>query len=353
MPRTESLPTRIVAALKGAFAAVVLATNVLVFCACIVPMALIKLALPFKPVRRVVDRVLNALASTWIRINSAWIAGVGNAGWSVTGTEGLRRNHWYLVASNHQSWVDILVLHKLPEHWLEGRWDKANVTWDSVLAEYPRDALAVQCAHLTDFYIGDAVNLRDRIARVIGHWDKETPGYSYILGMQAFGLEECNEFALAEQTALAALDIEPRDGWSVHAATHVMEMQNRFTEGEAFLLKRVEDWSPDNGLAFHNWWHLALFYLEQENFTAALKLYDDKLAPSDGAISLELVDASALLWRLGLHDHDTASRWSALAERWRPKPRSKMDTTASTTCTRLSPTLAPAASPRPEPCSTP
>ncbi len=113
MQRTESLPTRIAAALKGGLAAVVLATNVLVFCACIVPMALIKLVLPFKPVRRVVDRILNALASTWIRINSAWIAGVGNAGWSVAGTEGLRRDHWYLVTSNHQSWVDILVLQKI------------------------------------------------------------------------------------------------------------------------------------------------------------------------------------------------------------------------------------------------
>jgi hypothetical protein len=52
--------------------------------------------------------------------------------------------------------------------------------------------------------------------------------------MHAFGLEESNEFALAEETGRAALAIEPRDGWSVHAVTHVMEMQNRYEEGAEF-----------------------------------------------------------------------------------------------------------------------
>jgi len=106
-------------------------------------------------------------------------------------------------------------------HWMEGRWDMATVAWDQVLADYPRDALAIQLAHLTDFFLGDAVNLRDRIGRVIGSWSETTPGYSYILGMQAFGLEECNQFGRAEEAAMKALSIEPRDGWSVHAMAHV------------------------------------------------------------------------------------------------------------------------------------
>ena len=204
-------------------------------------------------------------------------------------------------------------------HWMEGRWDIACHTWDQVLAEHPADAMAIQCAHLTDFYLGDAVNLRDRIGRVLGNWDSSMPGYSFIMGMQAFGLEECNQFEQAEQTALAALEIEKRDGWSVHAVAHVLEMQNRYEEGQAFMRARTQDWAPDNGFAFHNWWHLALYHIEQEDFAGALKLYDDEILPDASDVSLQMLDASALLWRIGLHDIDVGGRWNRIADFWARK----------------------------------
>ena len=204
-------------------------------------------------------------------------------------------------------------------HWMEGRWDMATVAWDQVLAEYPRDALAIQLAHLTDFFLGDAVNLRDRIGRVMGSWDESTPGYSFILGMQAFGFEECNQFGRAEEAAMKALSIEARDGWSIHAMAHVLEMQNRFEEGQQFMRTRVDDWAPDNGFAFHNWWHLALFHMEQEDFTAALQLYDEQILPGESDVSLQMLDASALLWRLHLQDVDLGDRWSRIADLWARK----------------------------------
>ncbi|MEM7562249.1 MAG: tetratricopeptide repeat protein [Pseudomonadota bacterium] len=204
-------------------------------------------------------------------------------------------------------------------HWMEGRWDQAGQVWDRVLADYPRDAMAIQCAHLTDFLMGDAVNLRDRIGRVIGHWDRDTPNYSFILGMQAFGLEECNHFEAAEATAREALEIEARDGWSVHALTHVLEMQNRYQEGQAFLQSTSDNWAPDNGFAFHNWWHLGLFFIEQENFEAALKLYDEQILPGDSEVSMQMLDASALLWRIYLQNIDTGDRWSTIADLWARK----------------------------------
>lgn len=204
-------------------------------------------------------------------------------------------------------------------HWAEGRWDQAGVSLDQVLGDHPRDAMALQLGHLTDFYLGDATNLRDRVGRVIGSWDESVPGYSFVLGMQAFGLEECNQFDRAEETARKALAMESRDGWSVHAIAHVMEMQNRFEEGQAFLRDRVDDWSPDNGFAFHNWWHLALFHMEQEDFQAAIRLYDENILPGDTDVSLELVDASALLWRLHLQDVDVGDRWGRLAALWSGK----------------------------------
>src|SRR5512134_2175914 len=68
-------------------------------------------------------------------------------------------------------------------------------------------------------------------------------GYSYVLGMHAFGLEECNQYAEAEVTGRRALDLVPTDGWAVHAVTHVMEMQGRIDEGIGWLTSREADWA--------------------------------------------------------------------------------------------------------------
>lgn len=211
------------------------------------------------------------------------------------------------------------LLTRAARQWAEGYWDQASITWDRVLADYPRDAMALQLGHLTDFYRGDCFNLRDRICRVMTSWDKKVPGYSYILGMQAFGFEECNQYEKAESIVLGALEMEPRDGWSVHALAHVLEMQGRYEEGKTMYTDRENDWAPDNGLAFHNWWHLALYHIEHEDFDGALALYDAQILPGDSDLSLQMADASALLWRLHLQQVDAASRWDRLATLWAKK----------------------------------
>lgn len=199
---------------------------------------------------------------------------------------------------------------------LAGQWNAACRTLDRVLVEHPRDALALQAAHLMDFFRGDALNLRNRVTRVLPHWDTSNPGYSYVLGMHAFGLEEMNQYPQAEAEARRALEIEPRDGWAVHAATHVMEMQGRIDEGIAWLESRRDDWAPDNGFAFHNWWHLALFYLDDARYDRVLALYDSGVHPERSQIVLSLVDATALLWRLYLEGVDVGGRFEAVADEW-------------------------------------
>ena len=100
-------------ALKFVFSAVILVLNTLLFCASMTPFALIKLLLPFAPVRRATDRVLNFIPQLWISVNNFWLMAVNRSQWQVSGLEGLRPDGWYLVTSNHLSWVDILVLQRV------------------------------------------------------------------------------------------------------------------------------------------------------------------------------------------------------------------------------------------------
>jgi tetratricopeptide (TPR) repeat protein len=199
---------------------------------------------------------------------------------------------------------------------LGGRWHAACAAIDRVLAVHPRDALALQVGHLMDFYRGDALNLRNRLSRVLPHWSESVPGYSYVLGMHAFGLEEMNQYPEAEATALRALSMQPKDGWAVHAAVHVMEMQGRVDEGIAFLSSREADWAPGNAFAFHNFWHLALFHLDGARYEQAIELYDRHVHPEPASYLLSLVDATALLWRLSLEGVDVESRFDRVADDW-------------------------------------
>lgn len=202
---------------------------------------------------------------------------------------------------------------------VDGDWHGACASYDRVLVASPRDAFALQTAHLFDFYRGDALNLRNRVTRVLPQWSSDLPGYSYVLGMQAFGLEECNQYAEAEAMAQRALELERRDGWAVHAAVHCMEMQGRVDEGIAFLRGRETDWSPDNGFAFHNWWHLGLFHLDRGEDARVLELYDQRVYPQPTDVALQLVDATALLWRLHLLGVDVGARFEPLASMWASK----------------------------------
>ncbi len=105
--------SRLPAPLRGAITATILALNTLIVALSLVPPALLKLLVPAKAVRRVCDRLMNGLASLWVANNNAWIAAVRPVAWDVQGVQGLHERGWYLVSSNHQSWVDILVLQRI------------------------------------------------------------------------------------------------------------------------------------------------------------------------------------------------------------------------------------------------
>ncbi len=200
--------------------------------------------------------------------------------------------------------------------WLDGEFERSVRLYGDIVIDYPRDLLAIQTAHLEDFLLGQSSMLRDRVAQALPHWDAGMPGYGYLLGMHAFGLEETQLYGRAEESGRRALELNPRDPWAVHAVAHVMEMQGRLADGIAWLDGRRDDWSDDNMLAVHNWWHLALFQLEEGRTDEVLALYDRYIKRPAPAIALDLVDASALLWRLHLRGVDVGGRWQPVADDW-------------------------------------
>jgi hypothetical protein len=199
---------------------------------------------------------------------------------------------------------------------LAGRWHAACRIWDDQLVLYPRDALALQWAHLWDLYRGDVAQLRGRAARALPEWEEGDPLRPLVMGLYAFGLEENQLYGAAEDLGRRALELDPRGPWAIHAVAHVMEMQGRFEEGSAWLRQQKGHWAEGNGFACHLWWHKALFRLEALDVAGVLRIVDAHLSGPAVPATLHRVDAAAMLWRLHLLQEDVSSAAAQLAQDW-------------------------------------
>lgn len=99
--------------LRATLAIGLLVANILFWVPILLAFAVVRLLLPFKVVRLVVDPITLVIAESWISCNSGWMRLTQKLQWDVQGIEGLEPQSWYLVNSNHQSWVDIFVLQHL------------------------------------------------------------------------------------------------------------------------------------------------------------------------------------------------------------------------------------------------
>ena len=199
--------------------------------------------------------------------------------------------------------------------WNRGEFQQAVGHLETILAGHPRDILALKIAHYLYFYLGDNENHRDSIGRVLHAWDDTVDGYGYVLGMQAFSLEESGAYDEAERAGRAAVERNPADLWAVHAVAHVMEMQDRRREGIAWIRESEPQLGNCNNFGYHVWWHLALFHLELDEVEPVLRLYDERMRADLSDEYLDICNATSMLWRLEERGVDVGDRWNELAQR--------------------------------------
>jgi hypothetical protein len=208
--------------------------------------------------------------------------------------------------------------------WLTGNSARAAELYGAIVIDWPRDILALLAAHALDFRLGRRLLLRERIAQVLPEWEPDMPGYSSVLAMYAFGLEENGEYGRAEWIARQALTIDPEHPGAIHVIAHVMEMQGRVGEGLRFLADTEAAWSNHTGFSVYLAWHWTLLYLENDDPASALTVYDTQMANGTVSDIPALADASALLWRLALRNMPLGNRWEVLANRWQMQPLTAM-----------------------------
>lgn len=190
----------------------------------------------------------------------------------------------------------------------------ATALHEDIADQWPRDLFAAKMGQIHYFNVGNAEGMRRIAEKVIDAHSKT----AYAWGLLAFGLEECNHLDAAETAGRKAAEMKRVEPWAHHAVAHVFETRGQLDEGIAWMEGHAPSWTGCNSFMFtHNWWHIALYYLDKGDPEQALKIYDTRLwsAPQgDPSYSQDQAGALSMLIRLSLRGVELHRRWGAVAD---------------------------------------
>ncbi len=195
--------------------------------------------------------------------------------------------------------------------WVAGDLPHAIALHEEQARLHPRDLASLKLGQYHLFNRGDSPGML-RIALGALPAAAEVP---YLHGMLAFGWEQCHLLDRAETSARHAVALCRKEPWAHHALAHVMLTQGRIAEGTDFMASVSDTWTGLNSfMVTHNWWHQALFLLEQDRHAEVLALYDQQIWGVVKEYTQDQINAVSLLARLELAGVDVgAARWADVA----------------------------------------
>jgi hypothetical protein len=200
------------------------------------------------------------------------------------------------------------------EAWLSGDPVLAAERYAAILASWPRDLLALRLAQSCYFFLGWHQRLCAVVDAVMPAWSRDEHGFGYVLAMASFAHAENGDAASAEALGREALTINPACPFGVHAVAHAIAESGRPRDGARWMREQHAHWAGESRMRTHNAWHLAMFDVEDGNFSSALGILDDWLLPAADESPIEACDAAGLLSRLADEGIDDAGRWLRISD---------------------------------------
>ncbi|KAL8518841.1 hypothetical protein ACS0TY_009983 [Phlomoides rotata] len=185
--------------------------------------------------------------------------------------------------------------------------DLAVEMHSKLLHNFPRDLVSLKRAQVLCFYMGRPDLSLELVEQVLSL----NEGEDYIYGMLAFPLLELGRMEDAEKAGKKGYEINKNDCWSQHALCHVYQYECRFKEAVEFMNNCAQSWGSLSSFMYtHNWWHVALCYLEAQAPMERIRdIYDKciwkELERSDAMVAEVCLNAAGLLLRIyirGAHD---------------------------------------------------
>ena len=194
--------------------------------------------------------------------------------------------------------------------WVDGDLPRAIALHEEQAHLHPRDLASIKLGQYHLFNRGDSPGML-RLALQA----QPAADVPYLHGMLAFGWEQCHRLKEAEAAARHAIHLCRKEPWAHHALAHVMLTQGRISEGIDFMSSVSDTWTGLNSfMVTHNWWHQALFLLEQDRHAEVLALYDQQVWGVVKEYTQDQINAVSLLARLELSGVDVGPRWADVAD---------------------------------------
>jgi len=99
--------------LKGIITVILFSFNTIFWVSLLLLVSAFRIIIPLKFWYRFTSKISIFIANSWITGNNLTIALFQKIDWDVKFSGDLKMDDWYLVLSNHQTWVDIIVLQKV------------------------------------------------------------------------------------------------------------------------------------------------------------------------------------------------------------------------------------------------
>ncbi|RID53575.1 hypothetical protein BRARA_G00959 [Brassica rapa] len=173
-----------------------------------------------------------------------------------------------------------------------------------LLKRFPKDLVSLKRAQILSFYMGQPGPFLDLVHQVLPVNQEE----SYIHGILAFPLLELGRMEEAAVASRKGYEINKEDAWAHHCLCHVLHHECRFKEAVEFMKGVSESWPSCSSFMYtHNWWHVALCYLEGGSpMSKVEEIYDThiwKELDKEDAVPPEVyLNALGLLLRLDVRD---------------------------------------------------
>ena len=190
-----------------------------------------------------------------------------------------------------------------------GRTGEAERAMREHLVGYPRDLVVFQRLYFILFWQGRFPEMLE-LTRDASRHDE---GGSFMLGLHAFALEEGGDCEEALRAAEAALALNARDAWAVHALAHALYEKGASDAGLGALPPRIHPCTHLGYFRNHLLWHLALMNLACGNYERARALARSVFERAPSSIAGDLHDAISLLWRFEFTGRPVGDGWPPFA----------------------------------------